>query len=92
MVFTVRVTVCAVAPLIATDAGMLHVGGSIAGVDVRAQLRFMTPVNPPEGAKLIVDVFPVIAPGTTLTLVPLREKSPGGGLMVNAADATALGT
>ena len=82
VVFTVRVTVCAVVPLIITEAGMLHVAGSLAAVGVIAQLRLITPVNPPVGVKLMVDVFPVAAPGTTLTAGPMIEKPGGIGWMV----------
>ena len=31
-----------------------------------AQVRATVPVNPPAGVTLIVDVFPVVAPGLTL--------------------------
>jgi hypothetical protein len=57
-----------------TETGMLHVAGSLAALGVIAQVRLITPVNPPAGVKLIVDVFPVAAPGTTLTAVPVMEK------------------
>ena len=82
VVLTVRVVVCAVEPLMVTEAGMLHVAGSLAAVGVIAQLRLITPVNPPEGIKVIVDVFPVVAPGATLIAVPVMEKFAPGGLMV----------
>jgi hypothetical protein len=71
MVFTVRVVVCAVELLMVTEGGMLHVAGALAAVGVIAQLRLITPVNPPEGVKLILEVFPVVAPGATLTAVPV---------------------
>jgi hypothetical protein len=82
VVFTVSVVVCAVEPLMVTEAGMLHAAGSLAAAGVIAQLRLITPVNPPEGVKLIVDMFPVVAPGTTLTAVPVMEKPTVGRLMV----------
>lgn len=92
VVFTVRVAVCAVEPLIVADVGMLHVAGSLAavGVTVTAQLRVTMPVNPFEGASVIVDVFPVVAPGATLTAVPVIEKSGVGGTIVYVALDTAL--
>ena len=90
VVLTVRVVVCAVVPLMVTEVGMLHVAGSLAAVGVIAQLRLITPVNPPEGVKLIVDVFPVVAPGATLTAAPVMEKVGVGRLMVYTAVATAL--
>jgi hypothetical protein len=82
VVFTVRVVVCAAEPLMVTEAGMLHVGGSLAALGVIAQLRLITPVNPSEGVKVIVDTFPVVAPGGTLTAVPEMENPGVGCLMV----------
>jgi hypothetical protein len=76
VVFTVRVTVCAAELLMVAEAGMLHVAGSLAAVGVIAQLRLITPVNPLEGVKVIVEVFPIVAPGATLTAVPVMEKLP----------------
>jgi len=87
VVVTVRTTVCAADPLMLTDAGRLHVAGSLAAAGVIAQLKLIAPVNPPTGVKLIVDVFPDVAPGATLTAVPLMAK-PGG--IVYTAVATAL--
>jgi hypothetical protein len=76
VVYTVNVAVCAVAPLIVTEAGeRLHVAGSLAAVGVMAQLRLTMPVNPPvPGVTVIVEVFPVVAPGATETAVPARVK------------------
>ena len=90
VVLTIRVVVCAVEPLMVTEAGMLHVAGSLAALGVIAQLRLITPVNPSEGVKLMVDVFPVVAPGTTPTAVPVMEKLGVARLMVYTAVATAL--
>jgi hypothetical protein len=71
VVDTVSVDVCA-APLIATEAGeRLHVAGSLAAVGEMAQLRLTVPVKPLTGVTVIVEVFPVVAPGATLTAVPL---------------------
>ena len=78
MVLTVRTTVCTLDPLIVTDAGMVQVAGSFVAMGVIAQLRLITPVKPPEGVKLIVEVFPVVAPGVTVTAVPVTEKLGGG--------------
>jgi hypothetical protein len=89
VVFTVRVTVCAAELLMVAEAGMLHVAGSPAAVGVIAQLRLITPVNPFEGVKVIVEVFPVVAPVATLTVVPVMEKL--GMVRVYTAVATALG-
>jgi acyl dehydratase len=81
VVVTVRVVVSAVEPLIVTEAGMLHVAGSLAAAGVIAQLRLIAPVNPPDGVKVIVDVFSVVAPGATLTTVPVMEKLGVGRLI-----------
>ena len=74
VVFTVSVVVCAVEPLIETDTGMLHEAGSLAAVGAIAQLRLIVPVNPPEGVKVMVEVFPVVAPGIRLIAVPVTAK------------------
>jgi len=55
----------------------LNVGGKFApvGLLVTVALSVTTPVNPPEvGATVIVDVFPLVAPGAMLTPVPLTVK------------------
>jgi hypothetical protein len=82
VVFTVRVVVCAVKPLIVAEAGILQVAGSLLAIGVIAQLRLITPMNPPDGVKLIMDVFPVAGPGITVTGVPETEKPGGVRLMV----------
>ena len=81
VVFTVRV-VCAAAPLMVAEVGMLHVAGSFAALGEIAQLRRIAPVNPPVGVKVIVEVFPEVAPRTILIAVPVMEKPGVGGLMV----------
>lgn len=81
VVFTVRITVFAVEPLIVAEAGMVHVAGSLTAAGVMVQLNVIDPVNPFDGVKVIVDVFPVIAPGETVTGVPLTVKL-GGRLTV----------
>jgi hypothetical protein len=88
VVFTVRVVVCAVEPLIVMEVGMPQVAGSLAAAGVIAQLRLIVPVNPPDGVKLIVEVLPVVAPGATLIAAPLMEKL--GKSMVYVAVATVL--
>ena len=74
VVFTARVVTCAVEPLIVTEAGMLHVAGSLAAAGVIAQLREITPVNPFDGVKVMKDVFPADAPAMTMIGVPVMEK------------------
>jgi hypothetical protein len=74
VVYTVSVDVCA-APLIATEAGeRLHVAGSLAAVGEMEQLMSTVPVKPLAGVTVMVDVFPRVAPGATLTAVPLTVK------------------
>jgi hypothetical protein len=90
VVFTIRVVVCAVEPLMVAEAGMLHVAGLLVATGVIAQLRLITPVNPPAGVKLMVDVFPVVAPAATLIGVPVMLKLGCGRLMVYPAVATGL--
>lgn len=74
VVFTVRVAVCAVVPVIVTEAGRLHVAGSLAATGLTEQLRLTAPVNPPVGVRVMADVFPVVAPRTTVIAVPLIVK------------------
>jgi len=72
---------------VATPAGMpvtltglvapkLKVGGftTPAGLEVMAAVSITSPVKPPEGVTVIVEVFPVDAPGKTVTAVPLITK------------------
>ena len=84
---TVRVEVCAAAPLIVTEVGLrLHVGMSLTPVIVvvTLQARFTTPLNPFVPATLIVPVFPVVAPGVTVKDVvpPDPGAKPAGKLIV----------
>jgi hypothetical protein len=62
----------------------LKVGRSCApvGVLVTAAVSATLPVKPPLGVTVIVEVFPVVAPGDTVTVVPLTVKLGGGGLIV----------
>lgn len=73
-----------------TEVGMPHVAGSLEAVGVIVQLRRITPVNPSEGVKVIVDVFPAVAPRATLTAVPVIEKLGVGGTIVYVALDTPL--
>lgn len=82
MVFTVSVVVWPDGPLMVTELGMLHVAGSLAAVGEIAQLRLIKPVNPFEGERVTVDVFPVVAPGAKLTAVPVMEKLGAGRLTI----------
>jgi hypothetical protein len=78
VVFTVRVVVCGAEPLIVTEAGTLHVAGSLGAVGVIAQLRLMAPVNPPVG--VTVNVAVPLCPAVIVSEVGLAETvKPGGG-------------
>jgi hypothetical protein len=78
VVFTLRVAVCGVEPLIVTEAGTLHVAGSLGAVGVIAQLRLTTPVNPPDGVTVSVAV--PLLPAVIVSEVGLPETvKPGGG-------------
>lgn len=62
------VAVPAVVPVMVTDAGSEHVGLT-AATGAMVQLRFTTPVNPPEGVAEIVDV--PLAPRVLIVTAPL---------------------
>jgi hypothetical protein len=47
------------------------------------------PVNPPAGVRVIVEVFPVVAPETTVIAVPLIVK-PAGTTVVTVTGAVAV--
>jgi hypothetical protein len=51
-----------------------------AGLEAIVALRATLPTRPPAGVTVIVEVFPVVAPGVIATAVPLKEK-PGIGAM-----------
>src|SRR5208282_1369775 len=54
----------------------LKVGRSCAplGLEVKAAFSVTVPVKPPAGVTVIVEKFPVIAPGATVTTVPVIVK------------------
>lgn len=85
VVLMVNTSVCAVVPLMVTDAvARPHVGGSTApeGEVVIAQVIATAPVNPPYGVAVIVEVLPVVAPGITAILPLLvRAKLGTGGVV-----------
>jgi hypothetical protein len=78
MVFMVRVAVPAVVPVMLTGLvePKLKLGGywAPAGLDVMAAVNDTLPVKPPAGVTVMVEVFPVVAPGATEAAVPLSEK------------------
>jgi hypothetical protein len=58
--------VAIVTPLTETEAGILHVAGSLAAVGAMEQLRLTMPVNPPAGVMVMVEVLPEVAPAATV--------------------------
>jgi hypothetical protein len=74
----VRIAVAAAVPVMFTGVVVLKlkVGRSTApaGLEVIAEVSATLPVKPPLGVKVIVEVFPVVAPGATETDVPVMEK------------------
>jgi hypothetical protein len=76
----VRIAVPAPAPVIATGLfePKLRVGGYWAPEGLEATL----PVKPPLGVTEMVEVLPVVAPGATVTAVPLTVKLGDGRLMM----------
>jgi hypothetical protein len=90
VVVTVSVAVPAVAPVMETGVvePKLRVGAlaAPAGELVIAAVRATLPVNPPLGVTVMVDVFTVVAPATTVTPVP-ESIRPG----VDAVTVTEMG-
>ena len=86
MVAMERVAVPAVGPVMLTGVvePKLKVGAATApdGLDVMAAVSATFPVNPTAGVKVIVEVFPAVAPGATVTAEPLTVKLGSGRLMV----------
>jgi hypothetical protein len=82
----VSVAVPAVVPLILTGLlePKLRVGGYWApdGLPVIAAVSATLPVKPPLGVRVIVEVFPVVAPGRTVTAVPPTVKLGGRGRLI----------
>jgi hypothetical protein len=78
VVETVRVAVPALVPVMLTGLvePKLKVGGYWApfGLAVTTAVSATLPVKPPLGVTVIVEVFPVVAPGETVTAVPLTVK------------------
>jgi hypothetical protein len=85
VVLMVTTSVCAVVPLMVTEAvARLHVGRSAApaGEELMAQLIATAPVNPPDGVTVIVELLPVVAPGITVMLPLLVRAKLGVGAAV----------
>lgn len=83
LVLTVRVAFCAV-PESATEGATPQVAGLVAfaGDTFTAQLRFTVPVKPFWGVTAIVDVLPVLAPASKVTLPLLERAKLGDGVEV----------
>jgi hypothetical protein len=92
VVVTVSVAVPAAAPvmLIGVVEPKLKVGASTAptGLEVTAAVSATLPVKPPAGVRVMVDAFPVTAPGVTVTAVPAAVKV--GLVTVTGAEFVAL--
>jgi len=73
-----RVAVPAEIPVMLTGLvdPKLRVGGTVApaGLEVMVAVSTTLPVNPPLGAIVMVEVFPLVAPGATVTGVPVTVK------------------
>jgi hypothetical protein len=84
VVAIVKVEVSAVVPLRVTDVGeRLHVAGSLEAVGLMEHVRFTAPKNPPvPGVTVMVEVFPVDAPGATETTGPAMLKVAVGELLM----------
>jgi hypothetical protein len=74
----VRIAVPALVPVILTGLvePKLKVGGywALVGLEVTAAVSTTLPVKPPLGVTVIVEMFPLVAPGVTETAVPLTVK------------------
>ena len=57
----------------------LKVGGywAPAGLEVTAAVSVTLPLKPPAGVTVMVELFEVVAPGVTVTAVPLTVKLGG---------------
>jgi len=86
VVAMVSVAVPAVAPVMLTGVvePKLRVGGYRApgGLVVTAAVITTLPVKPPAGVTVMVEVFPVVAPGVTVTAGPLTVKLGVGAVIV----------
>jgi hypothetical protein len=84
----VSVAVAAATPFTTTGVVVpkLKVGAYCAplGLDVTAAVSATLPVNPPSGVTVIVELFPVVAPGAIVTAGPLNVKL-GGVVTASAA-------
>jgi len=87
VVVIVSVAVPAEVPVMLTGLvePKLKVGGYWApvGLEVTAAVSTTLPVKPPAGVTVMVEVLPVVAPGITVTAVPLTVK-PGVGAVIVA--------
>jgi len=90
----VRVAVPLEAPVMLTELvePKLKVGGftALAGLVVTAAVSATLPVNPPTGVTVIVEVFPVVEPATTVTDIPAMVKGSASKLSGVSGVATAL--
>jgi hypothetical protein len=89
-IVSVAVTPLVPVMLIGLVEPKLRVGGywASAGLEVMTAVNTTLPAKPPFGATVIVEVFPVVAPGVTVTGVPLTLKP--GIVIVRTAEAVEL--
>jgi hypothetical protein len=80
----VSVEVCAVVPLkpVSEAGDRLQVAGSLAALEVKAQVSATVPVNPACGVTEMVEVLPLVAPGATEIAVPPPTVKVGGAVVV----------
>jgi hypothetical protein len=93
VVATVKAAVAAVLPVMLTDEGTLQVAGLAApvGLELMAQDNPTAPVNPLAGVTVMVDVLPEVAPGVTVTEVPLIvNDGAADGVMVKVKVVVAV--
>ena len=86
VVVIVSVAVPAEVPVMLTGLvePKLKLGGYWApvGLEVTAAVSTTLPVKPPAGVTVMVEVFPVVAPGVTVTAGPLTVKLGVGAVIV----------
>jgi hypothetical protein len=70
----------------------LKLGGywSPGGLNARAAVSATLPVNPPAGLMVMIDVFPVVAPGASVMFVAPIAKPDGVGVTVTVFDPDAV--
>jgi hypothetical protein len=60
-------------------------------LEVIAQVKVIDPLNPPEGVTLIVEVFPLVAPGLTVMLPLLASVNVAAAVAFTVTLTTVVG-